>query len=180
MDTNRQPKPLKRLHYFSGRVLNAADLEIEQQYFREKLKRHNRFLVGSGVVIGLEVAVESNLIVVSPGLALDCTGQEIALSEPVQIAPPDVSHVAFLMIRYTEEETGLVPSPDQDQAATQALYILESFELSYEYDDPYLGHGEDPLLWVPCGKGHAIPLAKLFRRRDTWEVDPWFQAPTIG
>ncbi len=183
MESNHQPYQLKRLHYFSGRMLSADDLEIEQRYFRDKLKRHNRFLHGSGVVSGLEVASDENFIIVSAGMALDCTGEEIVIPSTVKIAAPEVNHVAFLMIRYAEEQIGpapTMPQPGQEGQGAQALYIAESFELSYEYDDPYLGHGEDPLLWIPCGKSHAIPLAKLFQRRDTWDVDPWFQAPTIA
>ncbi len=178
MESENHSYPVRRPRYFSGRMLSAADLETEQQYFREKLKRHNRYLHGSGLVDGLEVTVENNHIVVARGLALDCTGEEIYVPETVRILPPDVNHVAFLMIRFTEQPLGFAPGGQGDEA--QPLYIAETFDLSYEFDDPYLGHGEDPLVWVPCGKSHALPLAKLFQRRDTWEVDPWFQAPGIG
>jgi hypothetical protein len=45
-----------RLRYFYGQMLHARDLQLEQAYFREKLKLHNRCLHGWGVVCGLEVA----------------------------------------------------------------------------------------------------------------------------
>jgi hypothetical protein len=45
-----------RLSYFYGQMLHARDLQMEQAYFREKLKLHNRCLHGWGVVCGLEVA----------------------------------------------------------------------------------------------------------------------------
>jgi len=44
-----------RLRYFYGQMLHARDLQVEQAYFREKLKLHNRCLHGWGVVCGLEV-----------------------------------------------------------------------------------------------------------------------------
>lgn len=44
-----------RLTYFYGQMLHARDLQLEQAYFREKLKLHNRCLHGWGVVCGLEV-----------------------------------------------------------------------------------------------------------------------------
>lgn len=44
-----------RLRYFYGQMLHARDLQMEQAYFREKLKLHNRCLHGWGVVCGLEV-----------------------------------------------------------------------------------------------------------------------------
>lgn len=45
-----------RLSYFYGQMLHARDLQIEQAYFRDKLKLHNRCLHGWGVVCGLEIA----------------------------------------------------------------------------------------------------------------------------
>src|SRR5450432_1324478 len=48
-----------RLNYFYGQMLSARDFKSEQDFFREKLKLHNRCLHGYGVVCGLEVcAVE--------------------------------------------------------------------------------------------------------------------------
>jgi hypothetical protein len=47
-----------RLRYFYGQMLSAQDFQIEQDYFREKLKLHNRCLHGYGVVCGLEVRPE--------------------------------------------------------------------------------------------------------------------------
>ncbi len=58
MKTETQCAPVpqfERLRYFYGQVLGAADFRAEQDYFREKLKLHNRCLHGYGVVCGLEV-----------------------------------------------------------------------------------------------------------------------------
>src|SRR5688500_18801799 len=44
---------LNRLNYFYGQMLGVADFQTEQHYFREKLKLHNRYLHGYGVVCGL-------------------------------------------------------------------------------------------------------------------------------
>lgn len=44
-----------RLKYFYGQMLGAADFQTEQDFFREKLKLHNRCLHGYGVVCGLAV-----------------------------------------------------------------------------------------------------------------------------
>ena len=48
----------KRLNYFYGQMLGVADFQTEQNYFREKLKLHNRCLHGYGVVCGLKVIPE--------------------------------------------------------------------------------------------------------------------------
>jgi hypothetical protein len=44
-----------RLNYFYGQLLGARDFRLEQDFFREKLRLHNRCLHGYGVVCGLEV-----------------------------------------------------------------------------------------------------------------------------
>jgi len=44
-----------RLKYFYGQMLSAGDFQTEQDFFREKLKLHNRCLHGYGVVCGLRV-----------------------------------------------------------------------------------------------------------------------------
>src|SRR6516165_9465892 len=45
----------RRLNYFYGQMLSAQDFQIEQDYFREKMKLHNRCLHGYGTVCGLLV-----------------------------------------------------------------------------------------------------------------------------
>jgi hypothetical protein len=45
----------ERLKYFYGRMLGVADLKTEQDFFREKLKLHNRCLHGYGAICGLKV-----------------------------------------------------------------------------------------------------------------------------
>lgn len=46
---------LRRLQYFFGQMLGVNDFRSEQQYFREKLKLHNRCFHGYGTVCGLLV-----------------------------------------------------------------------------------------------------------------------------
>lgn len=52
------PPTFDRLKYFYGQLLGARDFQIEQSYFREKLKLHNRCLHGYGVVCGLELTAD--------------------------------------------------------------------------------------------------------------------------
>ncbi len=44
---------LERVHYFPRQLITANDMTAEQDYFRQKQRRHNRFLHGSrgGVVV---------------------------------------------------------------------------------------------------------------------------------
>jgi len=44
-----------RLKYFYGQLLGVHDFQSEQNYYRDKLKLHNRCLHGYGTICGLEV-----------------------------------------------------------------------------------------------------------------------------
>ena len=80
---------LKRPHFFTGKLLTSADFELEQNYSIEKFKRHNRNLHGFGIVSGLEVGSSSGQILVKPGMALDCAGNEIVVPAPQAVEPPN-------------------------------------------------------------------------------------------
>ncbi|MEP6636871.1 MAG: hypothetical protein ABJB97_09115 [Acidobacteriota bacterium] len=94
-----------RNRFFNGKLLTPEDLELEQQYFRSKLKLHNRYLHGFGVVVGLEVARHGSDIVVTPGLAIDCEGNEIIVAEPLKLSRPSPRDGApiYLSLRYVEK-----------------------------------------------------------------------------
>lgn len=70
---------LLRPHYFERQQLSAADLKKGQDYLRERLRRHNRFLHGWGVVCGAEVSVTGNPweVRVSEGYVLTSHGDEV-------------------------------------------------------------------------------------------------------
>ena len=70
---------LKRVKYQHGMVLTAEDLTAEQEYLLRKQQRHNRYLHGWGVVFGLSVSVVDDEVIVEPGMAIDCAGNEIFL-----------------------------------------------------------------------------------------------------
>jgi hypothetical protein len=78
---------LERLRYFSRQLLTADDMRLEQAYFREKQRRHNRFLHGWGVVCGLIVQTAPSAgplaLTICPGYALGPCGDEIYVGDPV-------------------------------------------------------------------------------------------------
>jgi hypothetical protein len=79
---------LERVRYYPRQLVTADDMTAEQYYFRQKLRRHNRYLHGWGVVCGLEVKpmVEEGLpwqVRVCPGYAAGPQGDEILVSSPV-------------------------------------------------------------------------------------------------
>lgn len=76
--------PFERNRYFYGKLLSVDDFETEQRYMNDKRRLINRLLHGSGVVCGLQVVeVDDFTISVEMGFALDFSGREIVVAEPV-------------------------------------------------------------------------------------------------
>jgi hypothetical protein len=78
----------ERVRYFSGQLITADDMRAEQEYFRQKLRQHNRYLHGWGVVCGCEVTPSQNKdhpwqARVSPGYLITPQGDEIRIPEAV-------------------------------------------------------------------------------------------------
>jgi hypothetical protein len=77
----------ERPRYFPRQLITADDLILEQEYFRNKLRRHNRLLRGWGVVCGAKVcplpqATGSPVpwkVKVAPGYILGPYGDEILI-----------------------------------------------------------------------------------------------------
>src|SRR6476660_9154380 len=80
---------LERVRYFSRQLITANDMLTEQEYFHAKLRQHNRYLHGWGVVCGCEVKQVLDIskppwqVRVSPGYLITPRGDEIVIAEPV-------------------------------------------------------------------------------------------------
>jgi hypothetical protein len=149
---------LSRVRYFTGQLLSPDDFEDEQAYFLGKHRRHNRLLHGEGIVYGLEVSVGAGKVRVEPGFALDGHGREICVPEAAGVQLPTTGSVVYLSIQYAEQE--MRPAP-----AIEATRIEEGFEVVYHPSDPFSRHRRCGPGWWACGEEHAIPLARLRRRR---------------
>jgi hypothetical protein len=162
----RESPGRERVRYFSRQLITANDLTTEQEHFREKLRRHNRFLHGSGVVCGLEVTAAPTegapwRVRISEGYALGPHGDEIYVAEPTCVdlarcgpqADPDpcepmmsrrrprpTSETLFVAIRYMECPTRPVRvSPSGcgcDDALCEYSRIRDSFEIDCLTDLP--------------------------------------------
>jgi len=170
---------IKRVRYFDGQMVTAQDLAAEQEYFLRKMRRHNRNLHGSGIVSGLEIAFRGELIVVSPGYALDCVGDEIFVESPVELHWPVDQESCYLILRYVERARDRVPVPFGDQEKFENSRIEEGFELIFTTEETWKEHKEEGSCWTPRGKRHGIPLARLVFKRDRWEVDDSFVRPVV-
>ena len=81
----------ERPRYFPRQIVTAEDLTLDQEYFRNKLRRHNRLLHGWGVVCGALVCplwkcedklLEPWKVIVQPGYILGPYGDEILIDVP--------------------------------------------------------------------------------------------------
>lgn len=85
---------MERVRYFTRQLITPDDLTLEQEYFRNKMRRHNRFLHGWGVVCGCVVRPvvapggnngEPWMVRITPGYILGPYGDEILIEREVQI-----------------------------------------------------------------------------------------------
>jgi hypothetical protein len=122
---------LERARYFPRQLITADDMRAEQEFFQAKLRRHNRFLHGWGIVCGCSVvprATDANpwKVAVCPGYVVSPQGDEILINDcvlfdlqkgmqspdpcqvswpcpPLAVASTDSTQtVGFLAVRYTE------------------------------------------------------------------------------
>jgi hypothetical protein len=159
---------LKRPHFFSGQLLDAATLQDEQDYHREKLRLHNRMLHGFGIVSGLGVHVEStsgpegSRIIVDPGYAIDHRGEEIAVCAGAALAPPSGGNEAFVSLRFWEHSCLLdSPSVNGEPGVTR---VEEACVIGF----------------AQAVLPPALALARLIRAEAGWSVDPTFVPPRAG
>lgn len=79
---------LARPRFFAGQLLTQEDLQLIVDYAVGKNRLHNRFLFGEGVVCGLSVTCPpcgGASVVVAPGYALDCCGNDIYVPCPTEV-----------------------------------------------------------------------------------------------
>jgi hypothetical protein len=79
---------LERVNFFDRQLLTADDMTTERDYFLQKLRRHNRFMHGWGVVCGLAVTAAPSgdkpwRVQVGSGYALGPYGDEIFVGDAV-------------------------------------------------------------------------------------------------
>jgi hypothetical protein len=172
-----EPDSLEKPRFFPGKLITADDFAQEQQYVLEKLKRHNRTLHGFGIVSGLRVTSRSGQIVVAPGLALDCQGNEIVVEVVTSLSPEtsENSRTAYVNIRYAEDWV----DPVLTDGGAQATRIRESVEIKIEQENCNRDHRHLRARWLACDKAHALTIAKLKHSGQGWRVDRAYRPPSV-
>jgi hypothetical protein len=156
---------LTRPRYFYGKVMTPQDFEEEQDYVRTKHRRHNRLLHGVGIVSGFGVSLGTEdgelVIVVSPGLAIDPTGEELVVCERVTVRLCPEETARYVTVGLVERPVDPVPAPAGPGAAgseTEASRIEESAEVAVVDD-------------VPADR---LVVARLIRDGDAADIDASF------
>jgi hypothetical protein len=153
---------LKRIKYQSGMVLSAKDLTAEQEYFLERQRRHNRYLHGWGVVSGLSVSIVDDQMLVEPGMAIDCAGNEIFLESQEKCDSRTGASTLYVVVEYCESDVDPVPgfNPcDLDQDAQAHSRILEGARVYVMDNDPSLNRDCMEPGSPGCNRKHPIPIA---------------------
>lgn len=153
---------LVRNRYYAGQLLTAQDLQLEQDYVRARLRRHNRELHGVGVVHGLQVSVRQNSggageqVVVQPGIAIQPDGEDIEVCAEALATLPQTGAQLLVMLTQAERLTHPVKASEDEQV--QFTRVEETFALQVEATP-----GEN-----------GIALARLIRTAGGWKVDQAF------
>ena len=153
----------RRNRYFAGRLLSAEDFAAEQQYFLSKNRLHNRLLYGSGIVAGLSCKLDGQKLRIEPGVAIDCAGREIVVSDPVEVDLQQNLPGPYVCLRYVEREVepiAVLGAPDSEKLK-EMQFVEESFELSFSAQCGYAGHRSVSGRWEACGADHEVTLAAL-------------------
>ncbi len=119
-------RAFERPRYFPRQLITPDDMNLAQDYVRNRMRRHNRLLHGWGVVCGAIVQPGKDpwTVVIAPGFVLGPYGDEISIDQPVTF---DVR----LRCKPVQDSGGCPPSADPwcnevaDPAPTegQALFV---------------------------------------------------------
>lgn len=117
--------------FFDGQLLTSDDLQALVTYSRGKHRLHNRYVVGSGVVCGLEVVCSRTApgsVVVRSGYALDCCGNDIVVACDQQV------DLMELVARLSGDGC-TDPCPPPTDAGEQGKPCPRRYELVIEYTE---------------------------------------------
>ena len=150
--------PLTRPHFFAGRLLDAATLEAEQNYQRDKLRRHTLALHGVGIVSGLAVQIDASgdapCVTIDPGYGVDPHGGEVGLCERAVVALPAAAREVFVSLRRWERLCDPAPGPN----GPEATRIEEASIIAISASVPET----------------ALALARLTHDSTGWSIDSSF------
>jgi hypothetical protein len=118
-----------RNRYFYGKLLDAHNLDMEQQYFLEMGRMINRLTLGSGVLCGLHVkpGKGKTQFLVSPGVAVDGEGREIMVTEQVTVDLASLEGEKPFMLDEEQVDPAPEPTPAPTPAPLRGMVLCLSY-----------------------------------------------------
>ncbi len=156
-----------RPNFFLGKLLSVEDLQREQAYHRDKGRLRNRLTFGTGVITGLRVSVEHDEVVVSPGLAYDCQGNELVVAVECRLPVPAAAGRHFVTLRYAEVGSGSVPLPD---GTVEAANVEETVAVEVVAHCPTCAKASMGQRIHGCESPHAVCIATLKPQGTRWRA----------
>ncbi|MBA2674503.1 hypothetical protein [Ramlibacter sp.] len=160
--------PLERLRYFNRQLLNADDMRTEQDYFREKMRRHNRFLHGWGVACGCAVEpvkeAKSWTVQVCPGYAVGPQGDDIQIDHCVTVDLRLGATPEPCTVRWPCPPVGDMPGGAH---GSRKAYIAVRYAECYSR----------PVKVLPAGCGCDETQCDYSRIRDSFEIKVLWTLP---
>jgi hypothetical protein len=161
-------EPLDRVRYFPRQLLTADDMRCEQEYFREKMRRHNRYLHGWGVVCGCTVEAvtdaKSPTVRVCPGYVVGPQGDEICIDRCIDVELKTGASGQPCSVRWPCPPVGDVPAVRNDEAT---VYIAVR----------YAECATRPVRVHPGGCGCDETGCEYSRVRDSCEIKVLWSLP---
>jgi hypothetical protein len=156
----------ERTNYFDGSLLGASDLTRDQQYLIGRLRGHNRFAHGWGVLQGLTVSITGSDVIVDSGFAIDCEGNEVGLLEPQRVAIGNMTGPFFVCVKFVETPVSPTPGPGGLVYAA----IVEGAQVELSQANACAGHSGRGPGTPGCGHRHAVVLARVSPQKGGWQV----------
>ena len=170
--------PLERPNWFEGRLLTSGDLDRQQSYVRERMRRRNRLLHGWGVVTGLDVEARDGVsLSIAPGFALDAAGNEIIVPSEIvldakQAGLQQAGKMHWLAIRWDECPTGSTPAPWPGEPDLAAAW-QEDCELKVLDEQP----DDGPVTTSRAATPWLALATVVWNGRDTLTLDASVRRP---
>ncbi len=114
-------------HYYNSQLLLEDDFLEEQKYHINARRMHNQKLHGTGVVKGLTISCENTKsIMISSGLAIDKSGNEIAIDTKnnISLAEFDANDLVTVSLVYEEDDADEISSNKKNRCQYSASIIL--------------------------------------------------------
>jgi hypothetical protein len=150
---------LMRARFAEGMLLQSEDMEQLNSYTRELSSLLFKSFFGYGVVCGLVVSLKDKdncgkqSIMISAGLALDCSGNPVHVPKPISLpidddcnsTPPDKLWVTLCgTSKYCSPRTAMCAS-DDDESVSVCTRVQEMFEIRLVSEPPNCACDCDPL-----------------------------------